>query len=116
MSALIPALIQLAMSGRGRGGGGGGYSRGGGGGYSRGGGGRGGYGSRGRQPFDPQGDLDRKAGQFLHGAGSNPFRDSASYKPEDKSEWSKVFAALGGEMEYPEPEIPEDIYVYPEEE
>lgn len=124
MSALIPALIQLAMSGRGRrgggGGGGGGYSRGGGGGgrggYGRGGYGRGGGGGRGRQPFDPQADLDKKAGQFLHGGGANPFRDSANYTREDQGAWNSIFKQLGGEMEYPEPEIPDNIYEPEEEE
>lgn len=52
MSALIPALIKLAMSGRGRGGGGGGGY--GGGGYG-GGGGRGGYG---RAPKPQKSDWD----------------------------------------------------------
>ena len=103
MSALIPALIQLALSGRGRGGGGGGgYSRGGGGGYGRGGG-------RGRQPFDPQEDLDKKAGQFLHGGGRrNPFGDN--YPKDDESDWDRIYAALGGEVKYPKAEIPDDIY------
>lgn len=122
MSALIPALIQLLLSGRGRGGGGGGGGRGGSGrsGYSRGGSGRsgysrGGYSRGGRQPFDPQADLDKRAGQFLHGGTRNPFADSASYDRDDQAVWNDIWKQLGSETEYPEPEIPEDIYDLEEE-
>lgn len=109
MSALIPALIGLLMSGRGRGGGGGG------------GGGRGRSGGSGRSsgrsrkpPVDPQEDLDKKAERSLYGGSRNPFGSGSSYGSDDQSQWNSIFKALGGEMEYPEPEIPDDIYDYDE--
>ena len=96
----------MLMSGRGGGGGGGG-------GYS--GGGRGGYGSRGRQPFDPEADLAKKAGQHLHGGGRNPFSPTYSYPAEQQDSWNSIFRALGGEAPVPGPKIDQDIYD-PEEE
>lgn len=105
--ALIPALIQLAMSGRG--------GRGGGGGGGRGYGGRG-YGGRGRQPFDAQADLDKKAGQYFHGGGRNPFSPTTSYSGQDQDEWDYIFKSLGGEIPYPKQKIDQDIYEPEEEE
>jgi hypothetical protein len=124
MSALIPALINLFMSGRGGGGGGGGGGRRGGGGggggrgrsgYGRGGGGRSGRSGGGRKPYDPAADLDKKASQFLVGGGKNPFNESAIYSRDDEASWNSIYRQLGGEMEYPEPEIPDDIYDEEEE-
>jgi hypothetical protein len=108
MSALIPALIQLAMS-RGRGGGGGGGgggsrgggggSRGGRGGYSRGGYGRGGGG---RQPFDPQAHLDKEASKDMM---DDPF-DTGMDRAQSQF-WDGIFKAYSGQVELPEPEIPD---------
>ena len=55
-------------------------------------------------------DLDKKAGQFLHGGGRNPFGDNASYSQQDQGVWNSIWRQLGSEMEYPEPQIPKDIY------
>jgi hypothetical protein len=106
MSALIPALIQLLLSGRGRGGGGGG---------SRGGRGRSGGSGRSsgrsrKPPADPQEELDKKAEKSLYGSSRSPFGPSGGYGAEDQSQWNNIFKSLGGEMEYPEPEIPEYDY------
>jgi hypothetical protein len=108
MSALIPALIQLLMSGRGRGGGGGG-------GGSRGGRGRSGGSGRSsgrsrKPPADPQEELDKRAEKSLYGGSRSPFGSGAGYGSDDQSQWNSIFKALGGEMEYPEPEIPEYDY------
>lgn len=111
MSALIPALIQLLMSGRGRGGGGGGGGRRGGGG-GRGGSGR--SGGRGRKPFDPEEDLNRKAEQRMTGGRRNPFDPNTIYTRQDQGVWDNIYKQLQGEMEYPEPDIPDDIYDYEE--
>lgn len=105
MSALIPALIQLLMSGRGRGGGGGGVRSGGSGRSS----------GRGRKPpADPQEELDKRAEKSLYGGSRSPFGSGAGYSAADQAQWDRVFKALGGEMEYPEPEIPDEIYDYEE--
>lgn len=106
MSALIPALIQLLMSGRGRGGGGGGGGGRRGGGGSRGGSGRSGGRSR-KPPADPQEELDKRAEKSLYGSSRSPFGSGAGYSTADQSQWNSIFKALGGEMEYPEPDIPE---------
>jgi hypothetical protein len=103
MSALIPALIKLLMSGRGGGGGGGGGSR----------GGRGRSGGSGRSrkpPADPQEELDKRAEKSLYGGSRSPFGSGAGYSSADQAQWNSIFKALGGEMEYPEPEIPEYDY------
>ena len=50
----------------------------------------------------------------MHGTGGNPF-DAAAMQPRgDQSQWNSIFKSLGGEMEYPEPDIPDDIYDYEE--
>jgi len=110
MSALIPALISLLLSGRGRGGGGGG------GGYSGGSGRSSGYG-RGRyprepkepkaprepraKPFDPQADLDKKAGQDMHS-------DAFKFGPDKSSNdfWNDIFKSYNADSEIPEPQMP----------
>jgi hypothetical protein len=121
MSALIPALIQLLLSGRrrgGGGGGGGGGSRRGGGSSRSGGSGRSsGYG-RGRyprepkepkapresraKPFDPQADLDKRAGQDMHS-------DAFKFGPDKPTNdfWNDIFKSYNNDSDIPEPEMPD---------